>query len=381
MQTIDLGIKIVNNNQWVLTTRNGSVLNINVPKSKPVPASIVPSIRDKRNYQDGDVVEVKLQSKPNIFVIVRKRTDKEANTIPTAMSVLNFINNPFTLDDLVFTNSQRSNVKEVIKQLTLDQIFLCLCSSENTLLFDSNELGLLSNIHKVANNKYIEFETRVFKNGSKGIQKLQFDSVYSYLAKTYPQSSINTADCINKNYRSEYPLVNGKILFNEGKHIYKNKLNETDPEEIKKLIVSMAQIFQESTPINPDDVLYSINTIKMTKYSSFNGLNYKFGLSEEKPTTVVTGPLDTYLNRSNLVRIKQRTSFYVPNEYTPNKYNWRIDLTVVKSGYGLENTYLSPENYELEIEFIGKNQMLSIQTFTSELSKLLSFILSISNPC
>ena len=89
-QTVDFKIKMESPNTWILLTKNGNPYMVNQKNGNPLPAICRPTASNKNTFVDGDVAEFKLVGN-NIFKIDRPRFNKEANSIPTVMSVMNFL--------------------------------------------------------------------------------------------------------------------------------------------------------------------------------------------------------------------------------------------------------------------------------------------------
>lgn len=403
-QTIDFRIKIISNNIWHLYTRSGQPYNINQRDGNPRPAMCIPTKSNKMEYSDGDVAEFKYSPSPvdnTLFKIIRSRKNKDPNGLSTIMSIMNFISDPFTIDSLLQKAIRSSNPREFLKILTRKQLLLGILNTTNCLIFSKQELVVLNNIYNLLTNntnKKYELEIRFFKNGTNVVDKSIFDKLYIYFMKNnYPHSFINTFDIKSKsgNQRTEYYIANDKItgiFLNENKirvdpffqkENYKESINTlgrdyysqlkdlkykksitTDPDELLLLNKEIDKLKETISSLKEE----SINLIPVIKYEFYNGLSYKISLSEETPSKSKPVPPVEDNGLSNFVRRKYRTSFYVGNL-------WRIDLTVVKSGYGIPDTLLSNDTFEVEIEYL-QNKIDNSINLTESLNKLIVLILT-----
>ena len=114
------------------------------------------------------------------------------------------------------------------------------------------------------------------------------------------------------------------------------------------------------------------------KEKSYNGINYKFGLSTENKSKIIVKEYEN--GKYNLVRAKNRVSFFIGE-------HWRLDLTVVKQGYSLRQAYSSNDSYEVELEYIGNkqnnqnNQNITSDSFIKTVNSIITELLIISNNC
>jgi len=104
-----------------------------------------------------------------------------------------------------------------------------------------------------------------------------------------------------------------------------------------------------------------------------SGLTFKLSLSTEStsPITVGLKVIPPNIIGYDLVRIKQRNSFYFPL--------WRIDITKVLTIKHIEDPESGMETYELEAEYIGN--FVPFETFIDSMSFIYKFILMHSNYC
>ena len=98
-------------------------------------------------------------------------------------------------------------------------------------------------------------------------------------------------------------------------------------------------------------------------------------LSEEYLTDKVIGfktiLLDKRAGINNSIRVKNRYSF--------TTRLWRIDLTVVNSGYSVNELKDKREDYEIECEYIGGK--ISFKSFINSFSNLYILLLENTGYC
>ena len=377
-QTIDFKIKIVDPNTWILLTKNGNPFMINQLKGNPLTATCKPTIAVKKLMEDGDVGEFRF-IKDSLFKFEKKRPNKEANSISAAMSVMNFLNNPFTLD-ILLSNDR----KKLLSLLTTKQLILNICKRVDYVSFFTQvDLSILELVfNKLKNDKLLEFEIRLYKSGGQGVKKYVFDNIFNYLSSNNLKFNyVNTIEILKGNSRSEYFLNENSKLINTN-NITKKKedLYSENTESIKKMgeYIKLGLVPKEL--IIPD-----INSLKKESkldQTSYNELYYRFGLAKESPSKIIIQEINSDKS-NNLVRAKNRISFYTPDSM------WRIDLTVVKEGYGLRQAYSSFDKYEIEIEYYQNNnqnnllidQNNSFPFFVNTLNNILVDLLLNSNNC
>jgi hypothetical protein len=359
-QTIDFKIKVVDNNTWSLITKNGNPFMISQKSGNPLPAICKPTRQDKNTLHDGDVAEFKLIGN-NIFKVLRPRPNKEPNSIPAALSVINFLNNPFTLDTLKTENK--------LNLLSKSQLILCICKKFNTFFTESDLVVLNKYYDLISLDPSIEFEVRLYKSGnvSGGVKKYVFDNIYDYLKDKYPFGVIQTIDIIKDSTRSEY-LPNGTYTGT----ITKKKYDiYSENKELLTLIKNTAKQFM----IQPDvEDIKRLRNQSMFTEREYSSCYYRFGLSQETKVNGIVPEIEG--SRSNLVRYKNRISYYIGSL-------WRIDLTVVKEGFSRRLALQSQDKYEIEIEYIGnkKEVILSFNDFIDSLTKVILELLISANNC
>ena len=99
-------------------------------------------------------------------------------------------------------------------------------------------------------------------------------------------------------------------------------------------------------------------------------------LSEEVKTNKVT-PLkkitkENPYGTNNIIRMKNRYSFTISSL-------WRLDLTVVKTGYSINDAANNNDTFEIECEFIGRD--VPFEHFIKSFSNIYTFILGNTNYC
>jgi hypothetical protein len=339
---MDFKIKVLKPNFWQLLTKS------NFPFTMPgsgEPASYKPTDTVKKTFVDGDVAEFSFNK--GTFKLVRARPNKTANSVGAIMSILKFIYNPFTLDYLkpmleVLTGKS-TNIKNLISKYTASD--LVLCSLKSSLVFTKNEIN---NIKKIYERLVpgLELEFRIIKKGKKGegVDQGTFNYLLEFLIANYPFELSETIDAsVQKQNRSEPTFRSTYRTFEDLER--GNSMNN----QMKTSLVR---------PFVSDD-------------SKFFNLIFKLALSEELPTTKVIG-LKTG-DTNNNIRIKKRYSFQIGGV-------WRIDATVVKSGYSIKDVMEKNETFEVECEFIGQTN-ISFQSFLKSFSNLYILILQNTNYC
>jgi hypothetical protein len=358
-QTIDFKVKVVSNKQWALLTRNGNPFMVNQRQGNPLPAVCYPTNNDKKLITDNDVGEFVLVSN-NVFKLDRPRPGKEANTIPTALSVLNFVSNPFTLDILKGETN--------LKILTRSQLVLSICEKTGVSFLTGSDKEILIKNFELINNPETEFEVRFYKSGSLfggGVKAHVFSNLNEYLMSKYPYGVISTTDILKGDYRSEYS--------NQGvNNIIKKKY---DVYSENKEAIQLIMKYSRSFGIEPDyDDMRKLKMNSKFVEKEYSSTYYRFGLSKESKTKTVIPEIEG--NKSNFVRIKNRVSYY-------SLPLFRIDLTVVKEGFGVRSARDSIEKYEIEVEYIGNKNGSSptFEEFFDSLNILMVEILINANNC
>ena len=119
---INLYTKLLN-----LYTKSDQLYNINQPNGDPLPATCIPTESQQKSFFDGDIVEFifKKTGNPNknLFVPLRTRNEKEANSLSTIMSTMCVIRNPFTLDMRPFLVRRKESKKNLMLSYS---VTLCL---------------------------------------------------------------------------------------------------------------------------------------------------------------------------------------------------------------------------------------------------------------
>jgi len=352
-QTMDFKIKILTESRWELLTKYDYPFTI---PGSGVPATCKPTKDNKLNFKDGDVAEFTYSGSGSEFKIFRARPNKEANSLGSVLSVWNFIKNPFTLDVLRKPleilnkeNVDKKEIKSVLSVLSKSQLIL-------TILFDRGIFFNKYEVRKIKDlySKFVysnELECRIFKNGKQppSVGEYTFKYLWDFLVKNYEMKNMNSIDIIElsdsyKKARSSYKSV--EDIYNK-----KSIINET------------------KTPIQ--SVISNASKQKL-----YNNLIFKLSLSEElKTNNLISLKKITKENPSgfnNMIRFKNRYSFKL-NEL------WVIDLTIVKTGYSLEDAASKNDVYEMECEFTGEK--IPFEHFIKSFSNIYMFILSNTGFC
>jgi len=361
--TIDFKIKIYKPNEWHLYTGTDQQFMINQgPKEDPVPAVCYPNKKQLTEYQDNDVVEFILSPKnnpqKNIFIPIRTRNEKKANSYQTIMSTLNVIQNAFNLD----------YIQEPLSIITSDQLFtpkglsklLNYYSKSDLILFSVKsffndlEISEIKKVYDTYTTEYsntFELEFRIFTGGKKNVSmnKSTFFYLLDYFWRTFPIIYENTIDVYlnkpedKKKYRSTYLSVND---------IYSKKsIQNTTKQSIKK--------YSQKE-----------NTEKL-----YNGLIFRVDLSTEIDTTHQIG-LESHIKGQrvdNMIRIKTRKTFQV-NEL------WKVDFTRIRTSYSIKDILEKNESFECECEYTGGPE-ISFDEFLKSINNLYRLILSNSGYC
>jgi len=340
-QTIDFKIKIIKPNLWYLLTK--SDFPYTMPGSGN-PASYKPTDSAKEYFTDGDVAEFSFNKDRGTFKLIRARPNKTANSVGAIMSIFKFIYNPFTLDVLKpmleVLSGESANLKNLLDGYTTRD--LVLCSLKNNLVFNKHEISEIKKIYDLY-TKGLELEFRILKKEKKdsNVDQGTFNYLMQFFMTNYPFEILDTIDVspqkqeikLRSTYLSLEDLKNGFSISNESKQ-------------------SLVRPF-------------------VSDGSKFFNLIFKLALSEEKPIKQVIG-LKTGRSNNN-IRIKRRYSFMTGPL-------WRIDATIVKSDYSINNAIEKPETFEIECEFVGANK-ISFQAFLKSFSNLYILILQNSSYC
>ena len=361
-QTIDFRIKILSETRWDLIIKSG--VPFTMPNSGLV-AVCKPTKADREMFKDGDVAEFSWVS-GNEFKILRPRPNKEPNGITAVMSVLNYINDPFTLDILKEplnimtggstegTGSKKKNqsIRILLKTLSRSELTICALVSKNGIFFNKYETKMIGDIY----SKFVysnELECRIFKNGKStlSVDRFTFMYLYEYLSKNFETIHNPTIDIIEysddklapknrSSYKSVDDITNRKSIVNEQK-------------KMKQFFVS-----------------------KQEKKNLYNNLLFKLSLSEEIKTNNIIGlkkiTREKPSGHNNTIRLKNRFSFKISDL-------WLVDLTIVKMGYTINDANSKNDTYEIECEFIGEK--VSFEHFIKSFSNIYMFILAHTSYC
>lgn len=358
--TIDFKIKAVSKNEWNLYTKSDQLYNINQPNGDPLPATCIPTESQQKSFFDGDIVEFifKKTGNPNknLFVPLRTRNEKEANSLSTIMSTMCVIHNPFDLD-LVrdgLKYMETRNPPDLKKYLSLfSESDLVMCSvKEFFTKREQKDIKKVYTLFQQQPEETCELEFRIFKIGKKDktIDKFTFYYIRDFFLKYFKLVETNTIDIIeNKNklikYRSTYNNVLKEIMErNSLVNEYKERVTNYrfEPELKKKM---------------------------------YNNLGFKLELSNEVEIPNVVGLRSHYAGKmvNNQIRVKNRFSFDINGL-------WRVDLTKVVNGYTLESLKDKNETFEFECEFMG-DQQTTFEVFIKSMDNLFRLIIENSNYC
>jgi len=356
--TIDFKIKIVSGTEWNLLTKTEQPFNVNQENGDPLPATCIPTDAQKLKYHEGEVIEFKFKPtgnpNKNLFIPMRSRNEKEANSLSTIMSTMNVIGNPFTLDiikpALKYLDKKNDNLKSYLTIFSESDLILCSIDQ----FFSKYEIKEIKKVYTAfqTEEKSSELEFRLFKVGKKGktLDKFTFYYLQDYFIKNFKSTNVETIDITeNKTtkqtkFRSTYKnvlkdLMEGKSISNE----YKNKIKN-----------------------------YTLEP-KYKEKKFYNNLTFKLELAQEVQTNKVIKLRSLFAGNmvNNLIRLKNRLSFQV-HEF------WRVDLTNVLSAYTLETLKDKNETFEFECEYTGP-KTLPFEDFIKSMSDLYILILSHSN--
>lgn len=382
--TIDFEIRIEPDGSWTLLTGSGQPFRIKMGNDKQgKPAMCNPTPKQKEIYQNGDVAEFVIAQKQDprgdriLFNVVRPRPEKQANSLNTAMSTMNVINNAFKLDKLrdnfkaiESINTDKGNFTDLavsaLQTMSKSNLILDICKYKLKNYFNPAETESIQSVYdefirqiemnQILNTNF-ELECRIFKNGKKtlAVDKFTFYYLYDYLRKRFPLTREITYDVSEETgsgrIRSTYP-DNIDIIKSE------NPIVTVTKEKIKNIFLPAGKKQQEELR---DSQLY-------------NNLIMKIELSAETPIKQVVGLRNSQNStRGNNIRRKNRLSF----QYSPL---WRIDLTIVNTDYSLEKLYEKEDIFELELEYLG-DHTVDFDQFMKSLNTIYMDILYNSNYC
>jgi len=364
--TIDFKIKITGPNEWNLLTKSGEPYMINQEHGDPLPATCIPSETQKSKFYENEVVEFKFKptGNPNgiLFIPVRSRNEKDANSLGTIKSTMCVIKDPFSLDLLKpaikflesgNTEKITSDAKSYLNLFSTSDLIMCILPTFFTKLEKKKIKGVYDKYVEESAKGPVELEFRIFKQGKSGkdIDKFTFYYLEDYLKSMFAFEIIESIDIIenstdSRKLRSTYKnlmkdIMEGNSITNEYKHKIKNYTLE---------------------PLYPKKKLY-------------NNLTFKLELANEVPINKVIRLRSLFAGKTvnNLIRVKIRYAF------TVNKL-WKIDLTKVQSAYTLETLQDKNEKFECECEYIGGPEV-SFETFINSMDNLFRLILTHSNYC
>jgi hypothetical protein len=349
-QTIDFKIKVVLN-RWELLTKHGYPFTI--PNTGKV-ATYKPT-KNESTFVDGDVIEF-TYSKDSGFKIFRKRTNKEANSLNSALSVWNFINDPFTLDvlkePLRSLTSGSGDIKDVLGLLSKSDLILIILKDK--LFFTKKEYKGIKNVYSTFDPSTDEMEFRLFQHGKRSL----------------------TADKFSFLYLKEFLLKNFEVLNKTTIDIAEHKDSFEEPT-YRSSYSSFEDIPRQKVLINDKKTPKSSFTSSELNKKLYNNLSFKFANSKEEITNKVVSlkkiTRENPRGFNNTIRIKNRYSFKLGEL-------WNMDLTIVKMGYSMENAMNANETYEIECEYISKTKV-PFQHFIKSFSNNIIFILSNINYC
>jgi hypothetical protein len=379
--TIDFKI-LVTGKRWILLTKTDQQFMVNQPnvggkKIDPVPAMCEPTEDEFKMYQNGEVVEFKFQAgnnpQRNLFIPVRSRKEKSANSYATIMSTLSVINNPFYMDSLrecfEIILSDKISTKQGMKTF-MNTVFnksdlILFASYPNRSFFNKKETDAIKNIYenilkRDSPNYELEFRILSYNKTKKSVlTKSTFFYILDYLWQNFPMENYESIDVLlnqtgNKNkYRSTYVNMND---------IYRlNSIQNMEKRSVGSYL---------SEPSDPNEKLYNNLTFKID-LSIEEHIADKFGITSQVDDRKVT----------NMFRKKSRKTFKI-NDL------WQIDLTRVKTSFFLKDLLEKNETFECEIEFIGPGsqynpdaQPLPFEDFFDSINRLYMLILSNSGYC
>ena len=358
--TIDFKIKVIGPSEWHLLTKTDEVFNVNQTKGNPLPATCIPTESQKEKFFDGQVVEFKyretMNKYGNLFVPLRSRSEKDANSYNTIMTTLNVIHNPFTLDILkpafkVFESNRLT--KEYLELFSESDLILTIM--KDSQFFNEYEKTQIKKVYtEVSDN--VELEFRLFKFGKSGktLDKFTFFYVNNFLIRNFKYTIENTVDMTeNKPTETRKFRTTYKLLTDVPKESFRDTTSRFKCEYKEKIIN------------------YSMEPKVKNLY---NNLTFKLEASKEIPTDRVIGLKSLFAGKmvNNYIRVKNRYSFDIHPL-------WRLDLTQVLSAYTPEDLEDKNESFELECEFIGKD--VPFDTFIESFSNVYKILLSNSGYC
>lgn len=400
-QTMDFAIKIISNNDWKLLTRSGQEFRL--PGSAEA-ALCKPTAANRRTFSDGDVAEFKYNPRNKLFTILRPRKNKTANSLGTIMSVFNFIENPFKLDDIkkiLNTILEGDYIRGVLMTYTKEELVLCcLNNTTGSLFFNPDEQQNISKVYNefigLYNNSTTRYELE-FRISRKQRNEGSFKYLLEYLYSSYPSTYSETIDLIlvtepktegtiRSTYKTYADIIDSKPEINE----IKTRISQYSPYDqersfflknsVGKLTEKDVRMMIFAKESDPGFIIPEIEQSKTTKNVSlnngYNGYQFNLILSSEKQISKQVKLQNTVQGKviNNIIRTKNRWSFNISSL-------WRIDLTITKTGYSFEELLEKQEKFEIECEFIGNPVETPLHTFIKSFSDVYIFILRHSDYC
>jgi len=361
--TIDFKMKHYKSDEWHLYTGTDQQFMINQGlKEDPVPAITYLNKKQSELYHENDVVEFVLSPKnnpqKNIFIPIRLRNEKKANSYQTIMTTLNVIQNSFDLDYLkeplsIITNNEIFTDKGKTKLLNYySKSDLILWSIK--MFFTEIEIKEIKNIYDLYINEYTqnyELEFRIFTSSKKNISmnKSNFFYLLDFFWRSYP------------------------IIFDNSIDIYLN--NPKDKKKYRSTYLNIKDIYEAKSIENTTKSSLKRYTQKENSEKLYNNLIFRADLSTENRTDKVINLRSQLGNQrvENMIRIKTRKSFRVNSL-------WQVDFTRIRTSYSIQDIMEKNETFEVECEYKGGPQ-ISFKEFLDSLNELYKLILSNSGYC
>ena len=116
--------------------------------------------------------------------------------------------------------------------------------------------------------------------------------------------------------------------------------------------------------------------IYFSEPSKLFNLQFKLSLAREIKNSTIIGTefIREGKKSNNNIRMKKRYSFDI-------RGIWRIDATIVKSGFSIQEVQSKNETYEIECEFIGNISNIKFDNFLKSFSNIYILILQNSSYC
>jgi hypothetical protein len=391
-QTIDFSIKLTENNlnvvsqTAVLLVRSKNVLQpygVKYPDgtkhnaiSKITNYSLITPnssriIKGAPELHYGETGEFKYTGN-NEFKLVRLRPNKQANSLGSAMSVMQFINDPFTINDIIvpYWGYLTSNGTEpFLRIFNRNQLIMSSLHKirNKSVMLSANESKVLEvAFEQIQMNPALEFEIRMSKSGGKGMDEESFGLLFDKLSKLFHYNvyiiedaaeDLQNIEDIKSMKRTEWSYVGNRKV--PSKTIIKTPIDIYGNN--KRYLSYIIKLYQEYL-ITPEEYKSFKKQIKSNDLSEknvgkYNGIKYFFSLASEK--VIKSKPVT-----NNNIRIKKRHSFYV----LIHGLQWNVDLTVVNSN--------SKVNYELEVELVNGVKSSSVEDFKEAVAEILFFLIT-----